>query len=133
MATTARDTVYGALRLIGAVPSGEVPAAQEAADGLAALNAMLHGWKNRGVDVSHVDLALSDAVALGQEFHEGVKYLLAVRLAPEYERPPAPELMSIADNAWRAIQMAHGSPTDLTVEGGLLKMPGEYWGRGTGR
>lgn len=133
MATTARDTIHGALRLIGAVPSGEVPTAQEAADGLAALNGMLHGWKNRGVDLSHVDLALSDAIVPAEEFHEGIKYLLAVRLAPEYERPPAPELMSIADNAWRAIEMAYGSPSDLTVEDGLLKMPGEYWGRGTSR
>lgn len=133
MATTARDTVFGALRLIGAVPSGEAPTAQEAADGLAALNGMLHGWKNRGVDVTHVDLALSDAIALGDEFQEGIKYLLAVRLAPEYERSATPELVSIADNAWRAIQMAYGSPTDLTVEDGLLKMPGEYWGRGTSR
>ncbi len=133
MTTTARDIVYGALRLIGSVPSGEVPDAEEARDGLEALNRMLHGWKTRGVDIGHADLALGDAMVLADEYQEGVKYLLAVRLAPEYERPLTPELASVADGAWRAIQMAYVSPTELTVESGLLKMPGEYWGRGGNR
>lgn len=127
---TARDVVTGALRLIGVLAAGETAQAAEATDGLAALNRMMHGWKARGVDLAHTDLALSDTVALADEYREGLEHLLAVRLAPEYERPPAPGLVVVAEEAWRAIQLAYAAPIDLTVETGLLRMPGAR--RGTG-
>lgn len=43
---TARDHITRALRLIGAVASGETPAAGEMADGLTALNGMFGSWAN---------------------------------------------------------------------------------------
>lgn len=127
---TARDTVTTALRLIGALASGEEPEAAEAGDGLAALNRMLHGWKARGVDLAHTDLALSDSLPLAAEFHEGAAQLLALRLAAEYERDLRPELVQAAAESWAAIRMAYASPIALTVEAGLLRMPGAR--RGTG-
>lgn len=129
--TTARDVVAGALRLIGALAAGETPDAPEAADGLDALNRMMHGWKARGVDLAHTDLALSDTVSLADEYREGLEHLLAVRLAPEYERPASPDLLRLGEEAWRAIQLAFTAPVDLTVETGLLRMPGAR--RGTSR
>lgn len=128
---TARDVVAAALRLIGALAAGETAQAPEAADGLAALNRMMHGWKARGVDLAHADLALSDTVALADEYREGLEHLLAIRLAPEYERPANPDLLRTAEEAWRAIQLAFAAPVDLTVEAGLLRMPGAR--RGTHR
>lgn len=128
---TARDVVTAALRLIGALAAGETADAPEAADGLAALNRMMHGWKARGVDLAHADLALSDTVALADEYREGLEHLLAIRLAPEYERPASPDLLRAAEEAWRAIQLGYAAPVDLTVEAGLLRMPGAR--RGTHR
>lgn len=42
--TTARDTVKGALRLIGVISSVDEPAAEEADDALSAMNQMLASW-----------------------------------------------------------------------------------------
>lgn len=49
--TTARDIVYGAGRLIGVTRKGENLDADEAADGLESLNAMLGSWANDGLAV----------------------------------------------------------------------------------
>lgn len=46
---TGRDLVASALRLIGAVATGETPSANEATDGLAALNLMLDSWSNESL------------------------------------------------------------------------------------
>ena len=127
---TARDLVTAALRLIGALASGEEPEAAEARDGLAALNRMLHGWKARGVDLAHADLALSDPLPLAPEFHEGTAQLLALRLAAEYERDLRPELVHAAGDSWAAIRMAYAAPAPLVVESGLQRLPGAR--RGTG-
>lgn len=49
MSSTGRDLVSAALRLIGAVASGETPAAAEATDGLSALNLMIDSWSNESL------------------------------------------------------------------------------------
>lgn len=46
---TGRDLVSASLRLIGALAPGESLAAQEATDGLAALNRMISGWSTEGL------------------------------------------------------------------------------------
>lgn len=46
---TAREHIKTAMRLIGALASGENPSADEASDALAALNRMLGSWANDGL------------------------------------------------------------------------------------
>lgn len=43
---TARDLIKNSLRLIGALSTGETPGADEAADGLIALNNLIDSWSN---------------------------------------------------------------------------------------
>ena len=43
---TAGELIQGAMRLLGAIASGETPSAAENADGLSALNEMLASWSN---------------------------------------------------------------------------------------
>lgn len=49
--TTALDLIKGAMRLIGAIATGETPTADEANDGLVALNDVLEGWSLEGLAV----------------------------------------------------------------------------------
>lgn len=49
--TTALDLIKGAMRLIGAIATGETPTADEANDGLTALNDVLEGWSLEGLAV----------------------------------------------------------------------------------
>lgn len=85
MATTAQQLITEALRLIGAIEARETPSAEDAASGLSALNQMLDSWeKERVPGFSHTTLALGDNIALGDAWLEGIRFNLAVRLAPEY-------------------------------------------------
>lgn len=54
MATTALGIVKRAMRLVGALGSGETPTDDEAQDGIAALNAMLDSWSIQELNVYQV-------------------------------------------------------------------------------
>ena len=82
--TTARDIIEQAYRKIGIVAADEAMSADQAANGLNALNNMMHGWAIFGVDVMHSDLALVSEFPLLPRFREGAIYMLGARIAPEY-------------------------------------------------
>lgn len=52
---TALQIITRAMRLVGAIGQGETPTAQEAQDGLSALNAMLDSWATERLKVFHVE------------------------------------------------------------------------------
>lgn len=61
--STAQTIIDRAMRLIGAVESGESPTAQESADGLVALNAMIESWQTERLIVyAYVDTAFTLSV-----------------------------------------------------------------------
>lgn len=117
--TTMRDVVTAAYRKVNVGRSGADLVAANAAEGLFALNAMLHAWKLQGVDISHSDLTLSSDFPLGDEYVEGTLYLLAGRIAPNYERPVGFD----ADAWFRAIQAAYATVPTLTVPSALVRPP----------
>ena len=125
--TTALDVVKGALRAIQVLDSGEEPEANEGQDALTSLNLMIHGWRNKSVNVQHVDLVLSDVIKLEPRHHEGLIYLLAIRLAPDYNQTVSAEVVVLAESAWRGIQSHYIVPVDLKLEG-LSDMPSRRWG-----
>lgn len=75
--SSSAQIVARALRRIRVIGSGEDPSAEDAADGLSALNAMIAGWQADGIEVS-------GDVPLDARFEEGVVALLAVRLADDF-------------------------------------------------
>lgn len=52
--STARDLIKGSLRLIGAIATGETPAAAELADALLVLNEMLSSWSTERLSLFQV-------------------------------------------------------------------------------
>lgn len=116
---TVRDIVEAAHRKIGVVSRDEPMDADSAAAGLFAFNAMVHGWKADGVDVEHTDQDLSDTFALASQFIEGSVYLLASRLAPEFQVPPEFD----ADGFWRRLQSTYATVPSLTVPAALQYPP----------
>jgi hypothetical protein len=125
--TTALDVVKTSLRSIQVIDAGEEPEASEGADALQAMNLMIHGWRNKGVDVGHTDLVLTDELKLDPRHHEAVIYLLAVRLAPEYEKAVSVEVATLAEAGWRGLQSHYIVPNDLKIEG-LEQMPSRRHG-----
>lgn len=124
--TTALEIVTRAYRKAGISASNEPLTAEMGAEGIEALNDMIFGWKLRGVDVTHVALALADTFALGAEYVEGTVYLLASRLSPNYSLPPAFD----ADDWFRGIQATYTAVTPVVLPKALIWMPSQRTRRG---
>ena len=120
--TTVLDIVTRAFRKIGVSGEGEALDGEAIAEGVDALNDMMHAWKLRGVNIAHVDLAASDAFTLPQEFNEGTVYLLASRLSPNYETPA-----NFDANDWfKTFQAAYLKIDEATFPSGLTRLPSRY-------
>lgn len=117
--TTVRDIVTAAHRKLAVVARGEEMSDDDASAGLSTFNALMHGFKAQGADVSHVTQDLSDTFALPAEFEEGVTYLLAQRLAPDFVVPAAFDVNMF----WTAIQAAYATVPTLTAPAALLRPP----------
>lgn len=109
--TTIRDIIARAYRKIGVAAVDMELTADQVAHGLDAFNAMVHGWKLRGVDLAHSDVAATDAFPLGPEYVEGTVYLLAARLSPDYMVPPSFD----ADDWFRTFQAHNTTAAPVTM------------------
>lgn len=115
---TAYDIVLRANRKVGLVAEDEPLSADQAANGIDALNMMMHGWELHGVNVLHADLALTDTFPLPNRFHETTVYLLADRLAPDNSRA-APD----TDKFMRALQGAYMIADEAKMPRSLVYSP----------
>ncbi len=111
MTTTARDTVYRMLRMLGVSDPEETPSSAQAEFGLLALNAMVKGWKAQGVDVGHVADWTLDSITdleIDPQHWTALCALLAIHLSPEYPNAPVPPATAqLAQNGWAGIQAAY--------------------------
>lgn len=97
------DIVQRALSKIGVVAIGDDPSSEDADEALRAYNDMLAAWKLFGVDIGYTEATLTSNFPLGPEFVEGTVYMLASRLSPNFQRPPA-----FNEARWmRALQAAY--------------------------
>lgn len=113
------DIVQRSYRKLGILAGDEELQADDISRGVEALNAMMHGWKLRSVDLEHTDVASSDDFPLAPEYEEGVTYLLADRLSPDYTIPKSFD----ADDWFRTFQAAHRISTKVTMPNGILYTP----------
>jgi hypothetical protein len=108
----ARTIIEGAFRLIGITQADETPTASEMSDGLATLNDMLHEWP---LDFQHEDLTLSGDLRMPPNHLKGIRYNLAVELAPEYGKTPSPAVAAIASNTAMNLRNEYANPARLNT------------------
>jgi hypothetical protein len=114
--SSSAQIVTRALKRLGLVEPGEDPAADMAADGLAALNAMLAGWAADGINVS-------PDVPLPAKHEEGVTALLAVRLSSDYPGSLTSRVQTDADTGMQRLYSDYISAPLATFDCALLGMP----------
>jgi hypothetical protein len=114
--SSSAQIVTRALKRLSLVAPGEDPAAADAEDGLAALNAMLAGWAADGINVS-------PDVPLPAKHEEGVVALLAVRLAPDFGREAPAQVHADADKGMARLQSDYISAPLASFDCALRGMP----------
>lgn len=102
--TTMNDIVTGALRRLRVVNPRKNVDGVTASEAMTALNDMLHSYKSVGVDLDYESLTLTDEFPLDEQFVQGVKALLAVRLASDYGLDINPGITRDAAQGWTALQ-----------------------------
>ena len=130
MATTARDVIYGALRLIRAMDPTETPEADEVATSLQALNAMMHGLESYGIYMDWEDIELTDNIPNPNRDIDPITFLLAARIAPEFGKELTPEVAVEARGAKAILQAWYGvtpaSRPDLSITDRLSRYGNVY-------
>lgn len=125
------------MRLIGALAEGEVPTAEQAADGLTALQAMLGEWETRGVRLGSVvdaTYATADTIPVAVTHLNALAFNLAVVIAPEYGAadrlqavlPQAERSFDALQAQYLVVPVAIIDPA-LTSQSGLLNVSDEIW------
>lgn len=114
---TVRDIVERAYRHLGVVAHDETMTADQGLAGLGAFNDMLHAWALDGVTLSpaFTDAALTTTFPLADKYREGVGYMLAARISPDFMVSATFD----ADDFWRKIQASYMAITDATFDDAL--------------
>ena len=123
---TALDVIRRSMRLIGALAEGEVPTAEQAADGITALQAMLGDWETRGVRLGSVvdaTLATFTTIPVPGTHLNALAFNLAVTIAPEYGRADAlTAIIPQAERAFDALQAQYASVPIVNIDSALVSM-----------
>lgn len=126
---TAGDIVNGAAKRIGILAPGESLSSEDAVDILATFNDMLHGLELQGVGLGHTTLALTGTVNLPASHTEGLKAMLAVRIAPLFEREAAASTQALAADAESLLRVYYADGMVMDLDSALVDMPSQHMGR----
>jgi len=118
--TTARDMITRSLRAIGVLHSTETPSADEALDGLSALNDMLNSWIYTGIDLEHATIeSLNDVLPYPDDHMGPIRWNLAVRLAPDYGVELTAAVVALAKEGFDQMLRAYMRNDELSFDGAL--------------
>lgn len=123
---TARDVISAALRLLSVTPSGQAPSAEDASDGLTALNSMMSAFPSMGIGYRHVTMTLEDVFPIPDALRAHVEAMLAVWIAPEYGIAPSPIVMQRDDMGRRALQAAHWQVETADIDSAVINRPFDF-------
>lgn len=115
---TARDIISQAGRRVRILAGEEAFSAAEAADSLTLLNNLMFNFPPRGINYTHVALALSDAVTLPDAQLRNLVLLLAVEMMIDFGKTPNDLMITQATQAEQQLQAAYPMGTgDNTAMG----------------
>lgn len=116
---TNNEFIGDALRLLGVLDETESPSSEQSADALVVFNDMMGALEEDGVSLGYApqsDPTLDNGLGIG--VRKAIKYLLAVDLAPKYQRSVSAEIAVQAMNArnqlYRAAINLSLAPADMT-------------------
>lgn len=118
--TTALTVIEGACRLIGILAEGEALTATQSSDALESLNNMVAAWELDGIAIGAPSWALADTINLPANHLDPIKYNLAVRLAPEYEKPVSSIVVQMAGDGYKSLQAVYGEAMDMDIDTAIL-------------
>ncbi len=125
---TPRTIISQALRTIRITASEETPTAAELNDGLDTFNQMVNGFESQAINLGFSDLTLDEDLPLDKKFHEGVRFLLAVVLAPEYGVEITPEIAIKAQSGMAFLQSHFAEIPILKMDKGLRNRRSRWGG-----
>ena len=108
--TTALKVIARALRLCKVLDAGEAVEAEDSADALDVLNAMLAEWHFAEIGLPDYSLALTDTLASDAADREAIAYQLAIRLAPEYGAELSSAAAMIASETMGRLRLRYFQP-----------------------
>ena len=104
---TYADCITDALRLIHVLGHFESADADQGALGVSALNDMMAAWEADGILVGYVQSTVpTDDLNLHATAREAVKYNLALKLCPFYEREPSAVVVAGARSGYDSLLLA---------------------------
>lgn len=124
--TTGLNIVTGALQNLNALGIGEDLDTAEAGAALTALNDMAAAWEAMGVFTGWSAIALTDDFPLEDRHVEGVKWMLAGRLAPVYGKALGQDARALIENGWSMLQNDYRKIEPLGVDRTLRNMPSQW-------
>lgn len=102
--STNTQIISDALSLIGVLAEGETASAEQAAHGLRKLNQMMSTWEVDSIVLGYFQQSDVTAVCPIPDWSEkGVYGMLAVELAPDYNRQLSPEAAKIVNDGYELI------------------------------
>ena len=108
---TAQDIINRALRLCKVIDAYSAPTAEDSADALDTLNAMLAEWHEADIGLPDYELAgLTAELATDAADREAIAYQLALRIAPEYGEDLTPAVYASAHEAMSRLRLRYFQP-----------------------
>jgi len=124
---TAMDLIKRSMRLATILDAGSAPEAGDAQDALATLNALLAELHEAEVGIPDYSLAsLTTALASDGADREGLAYMLAKRIAPEYEKELSRLTMEQANQAESRLRLRYFQPGTTSYAELPSAQPGSY-------
>ena len=117
--TTVNNVIRRALLSLGVLRAGESSTPAEAADALDTLNDMLNSWRQEGIDLEHLDLALADNLPYPDDHILCFWTNLAVLLAPQFGVQVSPIIGGMARRSYLALRSQYMQPDTLGIDQAL--------------